>query len=337
MTTTVRDKLLRPMRDLRISVTDRCNFRCTYCMPKHIFGDDYAFLPKQELLTYAEISRLVELFACLGVRKIRITGGEPLLRKNLSELLRQISSIDGIVDIAMTTNGLLLRQYGQELYDAGLRRINISLDALNSTIFSQMNGRGIDSALILENIDYAKQLGYEIKVNMVVQKGINDGEIIPMSEYFKNRSLTLRFIEFMDVGNDNAWSYEKVVTKHEMLQRLQQEYEMEPMEQAYLGEVAQYYRYNQSTSKIGFISSVSETFCSSCTRARLSSEGKLYTCLFADSGFDLRALLRGGATNEELLAAITGVWSLRSDRYSEERTAYTAMHRNKIAMSYIGG
>lgn len=337
MDNALQDKLSRPLRDLRISVTDRCNFRCTYCMPKEIFGDNYAFLPKHQLLSYEEISRLVELFVSLGVKKIRLTGGEPLLRSDLSELVRKIASIRGVEDIALTTNGLLLHQYAEQLYDAGLRRLNISLDALDPALFGTMNGRGITPERILKNIDFASGLGYDVKVNMVVQKGMNDQEIIPMAEYFKDRNITLRMIEFMDVGTDNAWSYEKVTTKAEMLEMLGEKYDLKPVEQAYFGEVAKYYRYDQSKAKIGFITSVSESFCSSCTRARLSSEGKLFTCLFATSGFDLRAMLRDGATDEELLRAIGSVWENRTDRYSDERTEYTAKHRKKIGMSYIGG
>lgn len=337
MDNALQDKLSRPLRDLRISVTDRCNFRCSYCMPKEIFGDNYAFLPKHQLLSYEEISRLVELFVSLGVKKIRLTGGEPLLRSDLSELVRKIASIRGVEDIALTTNGLLLHQYAEQLYDAGLRRLNISLDALDPALFGRMNGRGITPERILKNIDFASGLGYEVKVNMVVQKGMNDQEIIPMAEYFKDRHITLRMIEFMDVGTDNAWSYEKVTTKAEMLEMLGEKYDLKPVEQAYFGEVAKYYRYDQSKAKIGFITSVSESFCSSCTRARLSSEGKLFTCLFATSGFDLRAMLRDGATDEELLRAIGSVWENRTDRYSDERTEYTAKHRKKIGMSYIGG
>lgn len=337
MDNALQDKLRRPLRDLRISVTDRCNFRCTYCMPKEIFGDNYAFLPKNQLLSYEEISRLVELFVSLGVKKIRLTGGEPLLRSDLSELVRKIASIRGVEDIALTTNGLLLHQYAEQLYDAGLRRLNISLDALDPALFGTMNGRGITPERILKNIDFASGLGYDVKVNMVVQKGMNDQEIIPMAEYFKDRNITLRMIEFMDVGTDNAWSYEKVTTKAEMLEMLGEKYDLKPVEQAYFGEVAKYYRYDQSKAKIGFITSVSESFCSSCTRARLSSEGKLFTCLFATSGFDLRAMLRDGATDEELLRAIGSVWENRTDRYSDERTEYTAKHRKKIGMSYIGG
>ncbi|RCX23852.1 cyclic pyranopterin monophosphate synthase subunit MoaA [Fontibacillus phaseoli] len=335
--TRVHDTLQRPLRDLRISVTDRCNFRCIYCMPKEIFGDDYAFLPKNELLSYEEISRLVELFVSLGVKKIRLTGGEPLLRSDLKELVKKIASIDGVEDLALTTNGLLLHRYASELYEAGLRRLNISLDALDPELFGTMNGRGIHPSRILENIDEANRIGYEVKVNMVVQKGMNDREIIPMAEYFKDRKITLRMIEFMDVGTDNAWSYKKVTTKAEMMQTIGQKYELTPVEQSYYGEVAKYYRYDQSTAKLGFITSVSESFCSTCTRARLSSEGKLFTCLFATEGFDLRSMLRAGASNEELLEAIMKVWELRTDRYSDERTEYSAKHRSKIGMSYIGG
>lgn len=333
----VLDQLQRPMRDLRISVTDRCNFRCTYCMPKELFGDDYAFLPKRELLTFEEIHRLAGLFARLGARKIRLTGGEPLLRRNLDELIRMLTAVDGIEDIALTTNGLLLHQHGRRLYEAGLRRVNISLDALDPDIFGRMNGRGIDPARILDNIELARQIGFQVKVNMVVQKGMNDGEILPMAEYFKHRSITLRLIEFMDVGNDNGWSFGKVVTKQEMLRMLRQVYALEPENKAYYGEVAAYYRYGDNGARIGFITSVSETFCSSCTRARLSSEGKLYTCLFASEGFDLRALLRGGASDDEILRAISLVWERRADRYSDERTEITRQNRKKIDMSYIGG
>lgn len=337
MTSTLFDKFRRPMHDLRISVTDRCNFRCTYCMPKEVFGDDYAFMPKDKLLTYEEINRLVELFAALGVTKIRLTGGEPLLRRNLDELIRQITLIQGIEDIALTTNGLLLHEYGEQLLKAGLRRVNISLDALDPVIFGRMNGRGINPTRILDNIDYAAKLGFEVKVNMVVQRGVNDSEIIPMAGYFKDRDITLRFIEFMDVGNDNGWSYEKVVTKLEMLDMFEEMYLLKPVDKAHFGEVATYYRYSDSQAKIGFITSVSESFCSSCTRARISSDGKLFTCLFATNGFDLRAMLRSGASNDQIIEAIVQVWELRTDRYSDERKEHTEKQRKKIDMSYIGG
>jgi len=337
MADAVLDQFQRPLRDLRISVTDRCNFRCPYCMPKEVFGDDYPFLPQRELLTFEEIHRLARLFASLGARKIRLTGGEPLLRRDLDELVRMLAAVDGIEDIALTTNGLLLRQYGRALYEAGLRRVNISLDALDPDIFGRMNGRGIGPEPILANIDFAVEIGFEVKVNMVVQKGMNEGEILPMAEYFRNRNITLRFIEFMDVGNDNGWSHDKVVTKREMLRMLQQVYALEPENRSHYGEVAAYYRYGDGEARIGFITSVSESFCSTCTRARLSSDGKLFTCLFASEGFDLRALLRGGASDDEILQAIVGVWERRADRYSDERAALAGQRRNKIGMSYIGG
>ncbi|MGN7385735.1 GTP 3',8-cyclase MoaA [Sporosarcina sp. SAFN-015] len=331
------DKLGRPIRDLRISVTDRCNFRCTYCMPKEIFGDDYMFLPKNELLSFEEMERFARLFASLGVKKLRLTGGEPLMRRDLPDLIGKLTKIEGIEDIGLTTNGVLLGQYGQPLYDAGLRRLNMSLDAMDPELFGKMNGRGIKPELILKNIDRAKEIGFTIKMNMVVQKGVNESEILPMAAYFKERGITLRFIEFMDVGNDNGWSFEKVVTKKEIYEMLRVEYEMEPAEEEYYGEVAKRYRYLDNGAEVGFITSVSESFCSTCTRARLSSDGKLYTCLFASSGFDLRELIRSGMSDEELLEAITGVWQGRGDRYSDERTEQTVKNRKKINMSYIGG
>ncbi|MGI2328199.1 GTP 3',8-cyclase MoaA [Planococcus sp. YIM B11945] len=333
----LKDKLGRPIRDLRISVTDRCNFRCSYCMPKEVFGDDYAFLPKQELLSFEEIHRLTKLFVAMGVKKIRLTGGEPLMRRGLPELVAKILSVEGVEDIGLTTNGLLLGKLAQPLYEAGLRRLNISLDALEPGLFGQLNGRGIEPSRILEQIDHAKQVGFDIKVNMVVQKGVNEQEILPMAAYFKERGITLRFIEFMDVGNDNGWSFKKVVTKKEILELLQTVYTLEPVDEDYFGEVAKRYRFKDSEAQVGFITSVSESFCSSCTRARLSSDGKFYTCLFATNGFDIRELLRGGLSDDELFRAISGVWEGRRDRYSDERTEQTAKNRKKIGMSYIGG
>ena len=288
------DKFGRPIRDLRISVTDRCNFRCTYCMPKEIFGDDYVFLPKNELLSFEEMERFARLFATLGVKKLRLTGGEPLMRRGLPDLIAKLTKIEGIEDIGLTTNGVLLGQYAQALYDAGLRRLNMSLDAMDPELFGKMNGRGIKPELILKNIDRARDIGFTIKMNMVVQKGVNESEILPMAAYFKERGITLRFIEFMDVGNDNGWSFEKVVTKKEIYEMLRAEYDMEPAEEEYYGEVAKRYRYLDNGAEVGFITSVSESFCSTCTRARLSSDGKLYTCLFASGGFDLRELIRSG-------------------------------------------
>ena len=335
----ITDKFGRPIRDLRISVTDRCNFRCSYCMPKEIFGDDYVFLPKSELLSFEEIERLAQLFAMMGVKKLRLTGGEPLMRRGLPELVGKLMQIEGIEDIGLTTNAVLLGQYAKPLYDAGLRRLNISLDALDPELFGEMNGRGVKPEVILKNIDKARALGFTIKMNMVVKKGTNEQEILPMAQYFKERGITLRFIEFMDVGNDNGWSFEKVVTKKEILERLKAVHDLEPVEEEYYGEVAKRWRYKDNGAEVGFITSVSESFCSTCTRARLSSEGKLFTCLFASEGFDVRALIREGATDEELAAAVTGVWENRADRYSDERTEQTVKNRKnkKINMSYIGG
>jgi GTP 3',8-cyclase len=331
------DKLGRPIRDLRISVTDRCNFRCTYCMPKEVFGDDYVFLPKDELLSFEEIERFAKLFASLGVEKLRLTGGEPLMRRDLPVLVEKLLKIEGIDDIGLTTNGVLLRQYAKPLYDAGLRRLNMSLDALDPEIFGKMNGRGIKPDFILANIEHAQKIGFEIKVNMVVQKGVNESEILPMAAYFKERGIMLRYIEFMDVGNDNGWSFEQVVTKKEIYDMLKEVYEVEPTDPHYYGEVAKRYRYKDNDAEVGFITSVSESFCSSCTRARLSSDGKFFTCLFASEGFDLRELIRSGLSDDELLEKITNVWERRVDRYSDERTEQTAKNRKKIGMSYIGG
>ncbi|WP_194841637.1 GTP 3',8-cyclase MoaA [Sporosarcina obsidiansis] len=331
------DQLGRPIRDLRISVTDRCNFRCTYCMPKEIFGDDFLFLAKNELLSFEELERLARIFAKLGVKKLRLTGGEPLMRRDLPELIQKLHDIEGIEDIGLTTNAVLLGQYAQPLYDAGLRRLNISLDALDAELFGRINGRGISPDLVLKNIKKAQDIGFTIKVNMVVQKGVNESEIVPMAAYFKDMGITLRYIEFMDVGNDNGWSFDKVVTKKEIYDMLAAVYDMEPAEEEYYGEVAKRYRYLDTDAEVGFITSVSESFCSTCTRSRLSSEGKLYTCLFASEGFDIRGLIRSGKTDEELLDEIAGMWSRRTDRYSDERSEQTVKNRKKINMNYIGG
>jgi cyclic pyranopterin phosphate synthase len=306
-------------------------------MPKELFGEDYAFLPPSELLSFDEIKRLTALFVSLGVEKIRLTGGEPLMRPKLPELVRDIKAVPGVKDIGLTTNGVLLGRMAEPLYDAGLRRLNISLDALDPELFMSINNRGVKPEHILKNIDHAVDVGFQVKVNMVVQKGVNESEILPMAAYFKEKGITLRFIEFMDVGNGNGWGFEKVVSKRDILQLLQGAYEMEPVDQNYFGEVAQRYRYTDNGAEIGFITSVSESFCSTCTRARLSSDGKLYTCLFASRGFDLRDVIRSGASDEELLAFIANVWENRSDRYSEERTEESAISKSKIGMSYIGG
>ena len=340
MTEAVTDKFGRPIRDLRISVTDRCNFRCSYCMPKEIFGDDFEFMHKDELLTFEEVERVARIYADLGVKKLRITGGEPLLRKDLHELIAMLDAIPGIEDIGMTTNGLLLKKHGQKLYDAGLKRLNISLDAIDDQLFGEINDRGIGTSRIVDQIEYAISIGFQIKINMVVQKGMNEHEILPMARFFKKMPVTLRFIEFMDVGNDNGWNFDKVITKTEMLKMLEDEFDIEPLAPAYYGEVAKVYRHKDADSYLGFITSVSESFCSTCTRARLSADGKFFGCLFAVDGFDVKQLLRAGASDDELKQTLTGVWGERDDRYSDLRTEITAerrKQRKKINMSYIGG
>lgn len=331
------DQLKRPLHDLRISVTDRCNFRCAYCMPKEIYGNSFKFMPKEELLSFEEIYRLSCLFASLGVKKLRITGGEPLLRHNLEELIKRLKTIDGIRDMGLTTNAVLLKQKAKVLYDAGIRRLNISLDALDSELFGQLNGRGFDSATILQNIKYAQDIGFTVKVNMVVQKGVNHEEVVPMAEYFKSQGIELRYIEFMDVGNDNDWSYEKVVSQEEILEQLQLKHDLTPSSEKYYGEVAKRYKYSDSDAEVGFIPSVSKPFCSTCTRGRLSSDGKFYNCLFASEGVDLRELLRNGSNDEDILRVIRSTWEQRNDRYSAERTEQTVKNRKKISMSFIGG
>lgn len=336
----IQDKLGRPIRDLRISVTDRCNFRCDYCMPKEIFGDDYTFLPKNELLTFEELTRISKIYAQLGVKKIRITGGEPLLRRNLYKLVEQLNLIDGIEDIGLTTNGLLLKKHGKNLYQAGLRRINVSLDAIEDNVFQEINNRNIKASTILEQIDYAVSIGFEVKVNVVIQKGVNDDQIIPMIDYFKNKNIEVRFIEFMDVGNDNGWNFNKVVTKEEMLNMIEQHFEISPVAPKYYGEVAKYFRHKDNDAQFGLITSVSESFCSTCTRARLSSDGKFYGCLFASSeGFDVKTLIRNGATDDDLKAQFKRLWSIRNDQYSDKRTMQTIENnrKKKINMNYIGG
>ncbi|MBE7319590.1 GTP 3',8-cyclase MoaA [Staphylococcus epidermidis] len=336
----IQDKLGRPIRDLRISVTDRCNFRCDYCMPKEIFGDDYTFLPKNELLTFEELTRISKIYAQLGVKKIRITGGEPLLRRNLYKLVEQLNLIDGIEDIGLTTNGLLLKKHGKNLYQAGLRRINVSLDAIEDNVFQEINNRNIKASTILEQIDYAISIGFEVKVNVVIQKGVNDNQIIPMIDYFKNKNIEVRFIEFMDVGNDNGWNFNKVVTKEEMLNMIEQHFEISPVTPKYYGEVAKYFQHKDNDAQFGLITSVSESFCSTCTRARLSSDGKFYGCLFDSSeGFDVKALIRSGATDDDLKAQFKRLWSIRNDQYSDNRTMQTIENnkKKKINMNYIGG
>lgn len=333
----LQDKFGRALQDLRISVTDRCNFRCTYCMPKEIFGKDFAFLPKEHLLSFEEIERLARIFVDLGVKKIRLTGGEPLLRKGLPQLIENLVAIDGLEDIGLTTNGVLLRKMAQPLKDAGLKRVNISLDAINDDVFKSINDSATSSNVVLKSIKIAQEVGLEVKVNMVVKKGMNDSEVVPMAKYFKEQGVTLRYIEFMDVGQSNGWDFSKVITKKELFTSLSEHFKLEPVDPAYVGEVAQRYRYVGTDTEVGFITSVSESFCSTCTRARVAADGKFYTCLFAGNGFDLKQILRSDASDTDIKSAIVPTWEKRDDRYSDERTEETAKNKKKIEMSYIGG
>ena len=335
--TIIKDKLNRPLHDLRISVIDRCNFRCQYCMPADQFGPDFEFLPKSALLSYEEIERLAKIFVSLGVEKIRLTGGEPLLRKDLPILVKKLSAIEDLHDIGLTTNGVLLPKLAKELKEAGLKRVNVSLDTLNDELFGEINGRGVGTGPVLEGIEAAKQAELGVKINMVVKKGLNDSEIIPMAEYCKENGLELRYIEFMDVGSTNGWKMDDVITKKQIYYLLKERFELEPVDPAYYGEVAKLYRYKDKDVNVGFITSVSESFCTSCTRSRLSANGQIFTCLFNGNGHDIRNFMRNGATDEEIRARVTAIWNGRDDRYSDERTAETYKNRKKIEMSYIGG
>jgi len=327
----------RRLHDLRISVTDRCNFRCTYCMPKEVFGKDYAFLPQKDLLSFEEIERVARIFVGLGVEKIRITGGEPLLRRHIERLVEMLSGIGSHVDLTLTTNGSLLARKAKALADAGLKRITVSLDALDDPTFRAMNDVDFPVADVLEGIEAAAAAGLApVKVNAVVKRGVNDHAIVPMARHFKGSGHIVRFIEFMDVGATNVWCMVEVSPSAEVVRRIHAEMPLEAVDPNYAGEVAERWRYRDGTGEIGVISSVTQAFCASCTRLRLSTEGKLYTCLFAESGFDFRALVRGGASDEEIAGHVAGVWSERTDRYSEIRTAETAKSR-KVEMSYIGG
>lgn len=333
----VKDFFGRPLQDLRISVIDRCNFRCTYCMPAEVFGPDYAFLKDEFLLTFDEIERLAKLFVSIGVRKIRLTGGEPLLRKDVTKLIARLVKIDGLVDIGLTTNAIHLTKQAKALKEAGLHRVNVSLDAIDDDVFRDINGRNVNTKPVIKGIMAAKEAGLEVKVNMVVKKGMNDHQVLPMAAYFKEQGIALRFIEFMDVGSTNGWDFDQVVTKRELIEMIHKVYPLEPAEAHYFGEVAKRYRYAGTNVEVGFITSVSESFCSSCTRARISADGRFYTCLFATEGLDIRELLRNNLSDEELLRAIQDVWMNRKDRYSDERTEESAKNRPKIEMSYIGG
>ncbi|BCC54073.1 GTP 3',8-cyclase MoaA [Bacillus cereus] len=332
------DKLQRPLKDLRISVTDRCNFRCRYCMPEEIFGPDYSFLSNNKILSFDEIERITRIFVSLGVRKLRITGGEPLLRRGLPQLIERLNKIDGVEDIGLTTNGSLLKKFAPDLYKAGLSRVTVSLDSLEEERFFYLNGNRSKVQRVLEGIQAAAEVGMKIKINMVVQKGKNEQDILQMAQYFKENKHILRFIEYMDVGNYNGWELKEVVSKQEIVDMIHQVMPLERIEANYAGEVATRYRYIGSDEEIGVISSVTDSFCSSCTRARISAEGKLYTCLFASKGNDLRELLRSDYTDEEITDAVRDIWNNREDRYSDERLSNSNKKAMpKIEMSHIGG
>lgn len=331
----------RPLHDLRISVTDRCNFRCTYCMPREIFGSDYEFMPHASLLSFEEIARVASVAVDLGVRKIRITGGEPLLRKHLENLiamLTQLRTPEGDpIDLTLTTNGTLLAKKAQALKDAGLKRVTVSLDALDDAMFERMSDSSVSVATVLQGIEEAARVGLApVKVNMVVRKGLNDQQILPMARKFRHSGHILRFIEYMDVGSTNGWNLSEVLTGRQILDVIESEFPLERVDADYRGEVASRWRYADGGGEVGLITSVSQPFCGDCTRARLSPEGKVFLCLFADTGYDLRSMLRGGATDDQLKNRLAAIWHGRNDNYSEVRGHETARQR-KVEMSYIGG
>jgi cyclic pyranopterin phosphate synthase len=335
VTDTVADSLGRPLRDLRISVTDRCNFRCVYCMPKEVFGRNYQFLPRKELLTFEEIERVSRVLVDLGVRKLRITGGEPLLRRDLEKLVGRLVML-GDLDVTLTTNGALLARTARALAAAGLTRVTVSLDSLDDAVFRAMNEVDFPVARVLAGIDAAADAGLPVKVNVVVKRGLNDGSVLEMARRFRGTGHIVRFIEYMDVGATNGWRMDDVVPAAEIVAAIGAEFPLEPLESAYRGEVAERYRYRDGAGEIGVIASVTQPFCGDCTRARLSADGKLYTCLFALRGHDLREVLRSGTGDEEIEAAIRAIWTRRTDRCSELRTETTSgLH--KVEMSYIGG
>lgn len=331
------DTLGRPLRDLRISVTDRCNLRCGYCMPADVFGPGYAFLPRAEILTFEEIARVVEIMAGLGLRKVRLTGGEPLLRRELSSLVRLLAGSGLIDDLALTTNGLLLAAQAENLRRAGLQRVTVSLDALDDATFRRMSGTRRPVREVLDGLAAAKRAGLGVKANCVVQRGVNEDEMLPLARFCRDEGYTLRFIEFMDVGNHNAWRVSGVVPAAVLRDRLDAAFGLVALEPAWRGEVARRYRYADGMGEVGFVASITEPFCRDCNRARLTADGKLVTCLFAAGGADLRAELRSGAADASLAAFIRGVWEGRSDRYSELRGADGAGTLPKVEMSYVGG
>jgi GTP 3',8-cyclase len=335
MPVALEDTFHRPLRDLRVSITDRCNFRCVYCMPKEVYGRDYAFLPRRDLLTFEEIARLAQVFAGLGVEKIRLTGGEPLIRRDVERLVEMLAEIPGL-DLTLTTNGAALVQKAQALKDAGLRRITVSLDSLDDDVFRTMNDVDFPVQTVLDGIEAASAAGLPVKVNVVVKRGVNEDSVLPMARHFRDRGHVVRFIEYMDVGHTNGWRLDDVVPAADIVAAIDAELPLEPLPPRYPGEVAERYRYRDGSGEIGVIASVTRPFCGACTRARLSADGSLYTCLFATTGHDLRALVRGDAGDDEIAAALGGIWRERADRYSELRSSATP-DLPKVEMSYIGG
>jgi cyclic pyranopterin phosphate synthase len=328
------DQLGRGLRDLRISVTDRCNFRCRYCMPVETFGPGHVFLPREELLSFEEIVRLVRTLVPLGITKIRLTGGEPLMRRGLDDLVAMLAAVEGVKDLAMTTNGVLLAHHAEALALAGLDRVTVSLDAMDSEIFARMNGVGAKVDRVLAGINAAKTFGLAVKVNSVIQRGVNQGEILPLARWAKSADVDLRFIEYMDVGETNGWKLDAVVPGDEILETLSREFTLRPRDPSYRGEVAAHWSHADGAGEIGLIRSVTQPFCRDCTRLRLSADGKVFTCLFAADGHDLRGILRSDAPPDVLATAVRSIWSARADRYSEERGQ---VHRPKAEMSYLGG
>jgi len=330
------DTFRRPLRDLRVSVTDRCNFRCVYCMPKEVFGKDFQFLPRAEILSFEEIERLVRVFVGLGVQKVRLTGGEPLVRRNIERLVEMLARVSDL-DLTLTTNGSLLAGKARALRDAGLKRVTVSLDSLDDATFRAMNDVDFPVSRVLDGMDAAEAVGLApLKVNMVVKRGLNENSILPMARYFRGTGRILRFIEYMDVGSSNGWRLDDVVSAREIVATIDRELPLEPIEKNYPGEVAERWRYRDGSGEIGVIASVTQAFCADCTRARLSADGSLYTCLFASQGHDLRGLVRGDMTDSQIADAIAAIWTSRDDRYSELRSEETAGLK-KIEMSFIGG
>lgn len=328
------DSLGRGLRDLRISVTDRCNFRCRYCMPVEVFGPGYAFMPREELLTFEEILNLVRVLIPLGIGKIRLTGGEPLLRRGLEDLVAMLAAVDGVKDIAITTNGVLLAHHAEALALAGLNRVTVSLDAIDPSIFAKMNGVGAKVDRVFAGITTAKAFGLPVKLNAVIQRGVNEQEILPLARWAKTNEVDLRFIEYMDVGETNGWKLDEVVTGSEILAILAEEFSLIPRPPAYRGEVAMHWTHADGVGELGIIGSVSQPFCRDCQRLRLSADGKIFTCLFAANGHDLRGILRSGGGGDVIAEAVRSIWSVREDRYSEERGQ---VERPRAEMSYLGG